>query len=73
MVPSLYVACGMVLGQEQLLSLTGDLELTFHAAICHIAVISPCCDNLHCFDYNSRELGVNPFFCLHVVQLFIFE
>jgi hypothetical protein len=35
-------------------------------------VISPH-ENLHCFDHNSRELGVNPSFFLHVVQLFIFE
>lgn len=73
MVPFLRAPCGMVLGQKQLLSLTGDLELTFHAAICHNALISLCCENLHCFDYNSRELGVNPSSCLHVVQLFIFE
>lgn len=72
MVPFLCVPCGMVLVQKQLMSLTGDLELTFHAAICHNAVISPR-ENLHCFDYNSGELGVNPSFCLHVVQLFIFE
>ena len=72
MVPFLCVPCGMVLGQKQLLSLTGDLELTLHAAICHNAVISPC-ENLHCFDYNSRERGVNLSFCLHVVQLYVFE
>ena len=67
MVPFLCIPCGMMLGQQQLLSLTGDLELTFHAAICHNAVISPSYDNLHCFDYNNREMGVNPFFYLHVV------
>lgn len=71
MVPFMCVPCGMMLGQQHLLSLTWDLELTFHAAICHNAVISPSYDNLHCFDYNSREVGVNPFFCLHVVQLII--
>lgn len=72
MVPFLCAPCEMVLGQKQLLSLTGDLELIFCAAICHNAVISPR-ENLHCLDYNSRELGVNPSLCLHVVQLFIFE
>lgn len=58
MVPFLCVPCEMVLGQKQLPSLTGDLELIFHAAICHNAVISPC-EKLHCLDYNSTELGVN--------------
>jgi hypothetical protein len=72
MVPFLCVPCGMVLDQKQLLILIGDLELTFYAAFCHNAMISPC-ENLHCFDYNNRELGVNPTFCLHVVQLFIFD
>jgi hypothetical protein len=61
----------MVFGQYQLLSVNGDLELTVHAAIFHNAVISPCFDNLHCFDYNSGELEVNPLFCLHIVQLII--
>jgi hypothetical protein len=41
MVPFLCAPCEMVLGQKQLLSLTGDLELIFYAAICHNAVISP--------------------------------
>jgi len=72
MVPFLCVPCEVVLGQKHLLSLTGDLELIFHAAICHNAVISPH-ENLHCLDYNSRELGVNLSFCLLVVQLFISE
>jgi hypothetical protein len=71
MVPFLCVPCGMVFGQKQLLSVTGDLELTFHLAICHFAVILPCSDNLHYFDYNNRELEVNPLLCLHVVQLII--
>lgn len=71
MVPFLCVPCGMVFGQYQLLSVNGDSELTIHASICHNAVISPHCDNMHCFDYNSGELEVNPLFCLHIVHLII--
>jgi hypothetical protein len=67
--PFLYIPCDVVLGKPQLLSLTADLELTFHAAIYHNPLSSLHYDSLYCFGYNSRELGVNPFFCFHVVQL----